>query len=121
MFAPLLTATLLFSASPQEKKAPDKPQTEKEKIEALIKHVEGLKDVKFIRNGTEYSASNAAAFLRGKWDNNAKDIKTAQDFIDKCATKSSTTGQDYIMKMKDGKEKKCAEYLREELKKIEKR
>lgn len=120
MLLSLMAATLLWSAPAQEKKTPEKPLTEKEKIEALIKHVEGLKDIKFIRNGTEYSASNAATFLRGKWDN-AKDVKTAKDFIEKCATKSGTTGKDYIMKMKDGKEKKCAEYLADELKKIEKR
>lgn len=98
-----------------------KPATEKEKIEALIKHVEGLKDAKFIRNDSEYDAKSAAKFLREKWKANDKDIKTAKDFIDKAATKSSTSGKPYLIRFKGSKEMKCGEYLAEELKKLEKK
>lgn len=92
-------------------------QSEKAKIEALISHVENLKDAKFIRNGKEYEAKDAAKFLRGKWNAKEKEIQTADDFISKVATLSSTTGKPYVIRFSDGKEVKCAEYLKEQLKK----
>lgn len=97
----------------------EKPATEKQKIEALIKHVEGLKDAVFVRNGSEYSAKNAAKFLRGKWDSNKAKIKTAKDFIEKAASESSTSGKPYLIRFKDGKETKSGAYLTAELRKIE--
>src|SRR5215207_4607467 len=93
--------------------------SEQRKIEALIKHVENLKDAKFVRNGAEHDAKTAVRFLRGKWDANKADIKTATDFIDKAATKSTTTGKPYVIRFKDGKETPSADYLRAELKKLE--
>ena len=99
--------------------ADEKPKTEKQKIEALIKHVEILKDAVFVRNDKEYDAKTAAKFLRGKWDSNKSDIKTAKDFIEKAASVSSTTGKPYLIRRKDGKETKSGEYLRAELKKLE--
>jgi hypothetical protein len=93
--------------------------SEKEKIEALIKHVEGLSDAVFIRNGSEYDAKTAAKFLRGKWDREP-DIKTAKEFIDKLASASSTSGKPYLIRFKDGKEVKSGDYLKAELARIEK-
>lgn len=93
--------------------------TERQKIEALIKHVEGLKDAKFVRNGMEHDAKTAGKFLRGKWEHNAAEIKTASDFIDKAATKSTTTGKPYVIRLKGGKEVAGGDYLRAELKKLE--
>ena len=97
--------------------AADAPADETKKIEALIVHVEGLKDAKFVRNGIEYDAKTAGAFLRGKWDANKATIKTAADFIEQVATKSSTSGKPYLIRTKDGKEHKSGEYLAEQLKK----
>lgn len=94
--------------------------TEKQKIEALIKHVEQIKDAKFVRNDTEYDAKTAATFLRRKWEANERDVKTAKDFIEKVASVSSTTGKPYMIRLKDGKEMKSGEYLLGELKKLEK-
>jgi hypothetical protein len=100
--------------------AAEKPKTEKQKIEALIKHVEELKDAKFVRNDTEYDAKTAARFLRGKWEANEDEIKTAKDFVEKAASVSSTTGKPYLIRFKEGKEVKSGEYLLDELKKLEK-
>ncbi len=69
------------------------PATEKQKIEALIKHVGDLKDAKFIRNGSTYAPSTAVRFLRGKWDANKTEVKSARDFIDKVASMSATSGK----------------------------
>ncbi len=90
---------------------------EKARIEGLISHVENLKDAKFIRNGKSYDAKDAARFLSGKWDGNSKEIKTAEDFIDKAASVSGTTGKAYLIKFNDGREVKCGDYLKQELKK----
>ena len=94
------------------------PATEKAKIEALISHIQGLKDATFVRNGSEYSAANAAKFIRAKWERNEKDIKTATDFIAKAASTSSTSGKPYLIRFKDGKETPCGEYLTAQLKKM---
>jgi hypothetical protein len=115
----LASALFLFGALVPVR-GQEKPVSEKQKIEALIKHVEGLKDAKFVRNGTEYDAKAAAAFLRGKWDANAAAIKTAKDFIEKAASVSSTTGRPYLIRLKGGKEMKSGDYLRAELQKLEK-
>lgn len=90
---------------------------EKAKIEALISHIEGLQTANFIRNGSDYSAANAAKFLRAKWQRDDKEVKTAEDFIAKVATASGTTGKPYVIRFKDGKETPCAEYLTAQLKK----
>jgi hypothetical protein len=100
--------------------AAEKTLGEKEKIEALIKHVANLKDARFVRNDTEYDAASAAEFLRRKWKWKASDISTARDFIEKIATVSSTSGKPYLIRFKDGKEVKSGEYLSSELKKLEK-
>lgn len=95
------------------------PPSEKAKIEALIRAVEGLKDARFIRNGREYDSSSAAKFLRGKWESQGKEIATARDFIAKAASSSSTSGKPYQIRFKDGKTVNCADFLTTELKRIE--
>lgn len=87
------------------------------KIESLISHIENLKDAKFIRNGSSYDAKSAGKFLRGKWQANAKEIQTADDFIEKAASFSSTTGKPYLIQFSDGREVKCGDFLKGELKK----
>jgi Family of unknown function (DUF5329) len=93
--------------------------SEKAKIESLISHVENFKDATFIRNGSDYDAKSAAKFLRGKWQANDKDIKTAADFIVKAATLSSTTGGPYLIRFKNGTHVKCGDYLTAELRKLD--
>jgi hypothetical protein len=117
---PVVLAVVLATTCPARARAADKPLSEKEKIEALIKHVEGLKDAVFVRNDTEYDSQVAARFLRGKWEQREKEIKTARDFIDKVASSSSTTGKPYLLRFKGGREMKGGEYLRAELEKLEK-
>jgi len=115
----VLTAMFLLTPA-LDSAGEDKALTEKEKIEALIKRVETLKDATFIRNDKEYDAKTAAKFLRAKWDANKADVKTAKDFIAKVATASGTSGKAYLIRFKVGKEVKSADYLSAELKKLEK-
>jgi len=114
----IICGALLVFVSIVVIQAAEQAPTEKEKIEALIKHIEGLKDAKFIRNDNDYDAKTAARFLRGKWRANEKQIKTATDFIEKAASMSSTSGKPYVIRFKGGRDVKCEEYLKEELRKI---
>jgi len=119
----IISATLLLvvaTAAPNALWAAEKPVTEKEKIEALIKNIENLEDATFIRNDSDYNAKVAAKFLRGKWQAREKEIKTAMDFIDKVASVSGTSGKPYVIRFKDAREVKCGDYLTAELKKMEK-
>jgi len=90
--------------------------TEKQKIESLISSIEHLKNAKFNRNGTLYDATTAAKHLRMKLNKAGDDIKTAQDFIDQIASKSSMTGQDYKIVYSDGKEILARKYFYDKLK-----
>jgi hypothetical protein len=95
------------------------PAAERQKIESLIKQVGDLKDAKFIRNGSTYQVSSAVRFLRGKWDANAADVKSARDFIERVTSASGTSGKPYLIRFKDGREIRSREYLLAELQKLE--
>jgi hypothetical protein len=110
----LLLAVVSFHVS-----ATDLSARETQKIEALIHHLEYLSDAVFLRNGQAYDAKTAARFLRGKWEATFDDITTAQDFIAKIASVSSTSGQPYRIRFKDGREVPSGEYLSTALKKLE--
>ena len=110
---------LLLLAVPSVVRAQSLSLAERQKIEALIKYVGGLKDAHFIRNGSSYEVSTAVRFLRGKWDSNESSVKTARDFIDKVASFSGTSGKPYLIRLKDGKEIPSREFLAAELQKIE--
>lgn len=118
-FVVAVFAFLFLLAGRPALEAQDKGLTEKQKIEALIQHVEDMKDAKFVRNDKEYDAKFAARFLRGKWEANQKKINTANDFIQKVASVSSTSGKPYLIRFKNGKEMKSREYLLEKLKELE--
>ncbi|MCW1924376.1 DUF5329 domain-containing protein [Luteolibacter arcticus] len=107
----------LFLAGVPLLNAAELPPEEKAKIEGLISHVAGLKGATFIRNGKDYDAASAAKFLKGKWEAQGKQIRSATEFIEKIGTKSSTTGRAYRIKLADGKETDCGPYLTGLLKK----
>jgi hypothetical protein len=114
-----ITALLVFFASMLGMKAGELPAAEKIKIEALLTHVAGLSDARFIRNGKDYDAKSAAKFLRGKWEANEKKINSATDFIAVAATQSSTTGKPYQIRISKSAPVTCSDYLIAELKRIE--
>jgi hypothetical protein len=89
------------------------------RIERLIRYVENQKDMKFVRNGSEYSCADAGKFLRGKLDAMGGEVTTAREFIDRIATKSSMSGRPYHVKFADGRLMPAAQFLGEELKRIE--
>ncbi|OYU95696.1 MAG: hypothetical protein CFE21_11195 [Bacteroidetes bacterium B1(2017)] len=91
---------------------------EENKINQLIVFIE-KSDAKFVRNGTEYSAVDAAKHLRMKREKAGTKIKTAKEFIDNIASKSSMSGEPYQMKFKNGSVINVRDMLYHELKKIE--
>ena len=61
------------------------------------------------------AAAAAAEFLRRKWRHREADVGSADDFIEKVASFSSTTGQPYLIRFSDGRETPCSIFLRTEL------
>lgn len=94
--------------------------TEAQKIEMLITYVSNLKDATFIRNGSEYKAKDAVKFFRHKLDRHKNDVKTAKDFITKCASISTSSGKPYQIRFSNGKVMTTGEALTKELERIEK-
>jgi Family of unknown function (DUF5329) len=92
---------------------------EQARIDRLIDYVESRTDLKFIRNGSEYSSEDAAKFMRGKMKMMGEHVGTAQQFIDQIASKSSTTGQPYLIRFPDGKSMQVAKFLGDELKRMD--
>ena len=90
--------------------------SETAKIQFLITSVETLEGAKFIRNGSEYDARAASSHLRLKLRAAGKKVKTAEDFIKYCASKSSITGKPYWMRFADGTTVKSETYFRDKLK-----
>src|SRR4030095_4668066 len=115
----LIAAVLLLLAGPAFVYAQSIPLPEEQKIEALIKRVDELKDAKFIRNGSTYEVATAIRFLRSKWEANNSSVKTARDFVDKVASASGTSGKPYLIRFKDGREITSRDFLLAELKKLE--
>ena len=117
VFVALLTA-LVVQGVLAATTVPPAPLTDAEKIEALILAVEARKDLQFIRLDTAHTAGEAANMLRVKLAFAGDRVKTVHDFIDHVAT-ATQSGKPYSVRYADGKEVSSAEFLRQELKRIE--
>jgi hypothetical protein len=116
---PATPAVAAVPGTPAARAALQPALTERQKIDALIASVEHLPGAVFIRNGTEYDGTKAAAHLRTKLDYAGKRIKTVDQFIDRLATASSMTGKPYKIRFADGRTVESAVYFREQLRRIE--
>lgn len=115
-----LVLALLGLMLPREARAAV-PPTETAKIDALLGSIGALPDAVFVRNGRDYDAATAEKFLRAKWDRRRADIATAREFIAKIASVSSTIGQPYRIRFKDGREVLSGEFLGDRLAALEAR
>lgn len=93
--------------------------SEEQKIVHLICFVANLKGATFIRNGDEHKPKQAADHLAMKREKAGSRIKTAKEFIDKVATRSSLTGEVYMIRFANGKSFPAQMVLQSELKKLE--
>jgi hypothetical protein len=88
---------------------------EQRKIDFLIDSVAQLRDVTFVRNGSNHDAQQAADHMRLKLRNAGERVKTAADFIACCATGSSVSGKPYTLEFSDGRSVPSADFLRQRL------
>jgi len=90
--------------------------SETARIQYLLASVEALEGAKFIRNGSEHDARAAADHLRLKLRAAGSKVKTAEDFIRFCASRSSMTGEPYLIRLSDGTTVRSEVFFRNKLK-----
>lgn len=90
--------------------------SETAKIQYLIASVEAMEGARFIRNGSEYDTRAASNHLRLKLKAAGDKVRTAEDFIKLCASKSSMTGEPYVIRLADGTTVKSEVFFRDKLK-----
>jgi hypothetical protein len=90
--------------------------SETAKIQYLIASVEALEGARFIRNGREYDTRAASKHLRLKLKIVGDKIRTAEDFISLCASKSSMTGEPYLIRLAGGSTVKSEVFFKDKLK-----
>ena len=112
-FLPLLGFFILLVAGVQAA-----PLSELQKIDLLIASVEHTPGAVFIRNGSEYNGAQAAEHLRMKWHKAGSHVRTANDFIVLCASKSSFSGLPYRIRLKNGETMDSEVFFRVQLKRI---
>ena len=106
----ILTLVLIFAAPAQGQQ-----DLERAKIDYLIDSIAQLHDAVFIRNGSDYTSAQAADHLRLKLRNAGARVRTAEDFIARCATDSSASGEKYRIRFADGRVVDNAVFLRQKL------
>ena len=92
---------------------------EQQRIDYLMQSIGSLKGAVFIRNGTEYDAQAARAHLQAKLDYLGGRIKTAEQFVQYCASQSSTSHQPYTIRFADGKVVETSVYFAEQLREFD--
>lgn len=92
---------------------------ERAKIEYLIARIKGSKLI-FIRNGEVHTGEEAARHLSYKYIKRLGIIKTVEDFIEKVASESKTSGQPYYIQFPDGHSFPAREIFMNELCELEK-
>lgn len=95
--------------------------SENERIAFLIASVQELKDAKFIRNGSAHDAQAAADHLRMKLREAGARVRTADDFIRLCASRSFLTGEPYRIRFADGTLVTSEAFLRGKLRELDAR
>lgn len=81
-----------------------------EAVDYLMEFVRSS-DVVFIRNDKEHSAEDAAEHILKKYKYAKRKVKTPEDFIKYCATKSTMSGKQYHVRLAGGRTITSAEWL----------
>ena len=87
---------------------------ERDRIEQLLVAME-KSPLTFLRNGSEHDGAAAAAHLRRKWRLAGGRVETAEQFIEHLASRSSTTGRPYEVRLADGRVVGTGTWLEERL------
>jgi hypothetical protein len=94
--------------------AADVPPAQKQEVEHLLKFVR-QSSCTIDRNGTTYSASEAVSHIQKKYAYFKGEIESTEDFIDLSATKSTLSGNYYLVSCDDGEQIRTREWLLQEL------
>jgi hypothetical protein len=85
-----------------------------EAIDHLVEFVRSS-DVVFIRNDKEHTPEEAASHMLKKYKYARRKVKTPEDFIEHCATKSTMSGRPYTVRLEDGRTITSSDWLLGEL------
>ncbi|MGJ3703316.1 DUF5329 family protein [Variovorax sp. AFSI2.2] len=118
LFRTALFAILLAAVAALAQATPS--ASEQKLIDTLILRVSNMKTMTFMRNGDEHNAADAAKHMQAKFDHFKDEIVTAEDFIDRCASRSEITGKPYQVKMPNGAVRDAKEFLTAELRTLRK-
>jgi ABC-type sugar transport system substrate-binding protein len=110
-----LTGALCARAAPEPRSTVASVAAQIE-IGFLLGYIDGS-GCEFYRNGSWHAANAAQEHLRGKYRAAAAldQIASAEDFIEKIATRSSLTGESYAVRCAGGASMSSAAWLRAEL------
>jgi hypothetical protein len=105
IFAALLT--VLAAPAIAEATRTDEPDTA---IAYLISQVSGS-GLTFVRNASRYSAAEAAEHMHRKYEHFKDEIRTPEDFIARCATRSLLSGKPYLIITEHGEQIPTRDWL----------
>lgn len=84
-------------------------------VQTLIRRVEQMSTMTFMRNGGAHTAAEAAQHMQAKYAHFKHRIFTAEDFIELCASRSEMTGKPYMVKVGDAAPVEANAFLKKEL------
>ena len=87
---------LIPSLAAQEEQADGNAENTAKVVAFLIEEVKAS-HLTFIRNGKTHSSEEAANHIHRKYDHVKSQIKTPEDFIRLCASKSLVSGEPYLV------------------------
>jgi len=94
--------------------------SEEDKITMLIESVRDTPEgTHFIRNGKAYDVAEAVSHLNFKYSKAKSRIKTAEEFIQRIASGSSVSGEEYLIRYPDGMTVTAAVFFAERLRGLE--
>lgn len=103
-----LACLLLLSSTPVF------AQSSEQEINHLINSV-GKEGCGLVRNKRRYSTFRARSHLQSKWELNASLVHSAEDFIEKIASISVTTGEPYQIKCRGEQSQLAGEWFAQRL------
>ena len=106
----LFTVLLLTSLAASGDGPGQQPENLESAIQFLLKHVADSGLV-FIRNSEKHAAVDAAEHMNSKYEYFRDKIKTPEDFIQRCASKSLMSGKLYLVVLENGEEVRTDAWL----------
>jgi hypothetical protein len=94
---------LLFSCFIAHGGEPSGQRGNTEEVSAYLIDQIAKSHLTFTRNGSEYSSQEAADHIRNKYEYFKSKIKSPEDFIHVCASKSFVSGKPYLVSTAQGK------------------